>query len=713
MLLLKAKKTLIKCLILLIFCFIIIPVMAQEYPKSYADRLETLGIKGKFIEKNTTSSGGVDYNLYLSSQTDVLPDSDSETINLIICDDESFFVNINVYCNKYNVTGSNLVTIYSENETNLHIALKDNYFIVPESYFLISENFEPLKVFMKSLHDAKNIDTMKLEDYIVSNDTLSTNILIKQGFIKIYKTLSFESLYYMTLLCILIIFVSGIYNMASNLKKNKLNFTSTEKILSVNRLREIILLLLILIFTIITFSLLSYQSFVHTGVFSIDGVFFEFYKSAFFIESGYLDNAKKLELISLSILGIFTLLITFYFSLKNKVFINTKLFICDNFSNLSYLKVYKVLFIGTVILILYLSFFISIPFIMGTVFILLINLTIFLLCSSVVFDFSKNEKMLIVILGSLTVLFGVLSAKYIPAQLIEGTLESKDLITTNEPIVFLPIVADTNKEVSIKSLEVQVPIFIDDYLIYHPGYTTISNRNVESFNLDTINKVYLVSSPNFIDNASMLFKNPQLTFIFKDDKLKNAFLINNAYNLSPNLFLSLTINCSIVKGSSFDIPIELYGVNDSGEILKSIEQSRVYFPGCAELDEDFIINYPINHSMENLLSKSDRAILWVDIFDGNILKNLTLTPVPSSVYIDELNLLPFKNKLVEIKSPEISKKIEIYSHRIASDYIIEGELNDKDISNQINSLISNGRLGEKFVVWSNYPNYMIYNKYIN
>jgi len=305
--------------------------------------------------------------------------------------------------------------------------------------------------------------------------------------------------------------------------------------------------------------------------------------------------------------------------------------------------------------------------------------------------FSYKEKLVLIIALFILIIGATNSVKFFPASLEKVY---RDLIGVNHKIVMLPYYkdADPNEFFQDYSINVNFPVFIDDYLIYDKKFKNIYNKNIKEFKANTN---YIIvgdfSSDEFIKD---LVLNNNLLNEFRVSGVSNLIKVNN-----DNLDFSQDINISIIIDCSIDIKpttISIAKVND--ESKKKLEYNDLlYFLGCNNDQSSQTLSYKVPFNTD--INKGD--IFYIKGIDFKYVKAVLITAENKQLNIDYYKI-PTTNYFSKITN---GNDVYVYGSNTKNIDFTNNVLNSNEfsISPNINKLKENGFIGNQFTIWTIKP----------
>lgn len=277
--------------------------------------------------------------------------------------------------------------------------------------------------------------------------------------------------------------------------------------------------------------------------------------------------------------------------------------------------------------------------------------------------------------------------------------EKKELFGVFESEVLLPF------EKSLRPLQIfkpflvdrtAPPIFVDEYMVYHPAFTKITNKNIEFFRMAGS---YILVENNSDDVNEALVKNSELVTALTQPEFSSRFIVTD-FEFDANTVYSgvISVDCSRSR-DPFIATVEVYAENYHDR------QAFSYFPGCG--GSTFQSGGSVtSSSIEELLKYNvildysyvpDGTVVF-DISDAESLVDFEL--FAGDTKLEKVNLIDGQGRKIIAKTINDTQELYVYSGDVL-DEGFEVELSDEfDISEPINELKLDNLLDNPFTVWS-------------
>ncbi len=290
-----------------------------------------------------------------------------------------------------------------------------------------------------------------------------------------------------------------------------------------------------------------------------------------------------------------------------------------------------------------------------------------------------------------------------------------DLFAADTKVIFLPYQKDIDGShptfIQKKIIKSETPIFVDNYLIFHPKYDSINH--IELFDINKISKsggiiLHPQKSEKMYEN---LLKNEELRNFYVTNQTTNKIYFKNEnadyidrYSLLLEIECTEDINPQIIN-------LSYMSKNNEDEKSKLKSTPIANFSGCSQGE----LNQTLEVSLEDELYENE-YMFSIDGIDLKFIKNIKV--ITDGNTPDDIKFIDYneneKFKIIEQKSGtsifvlniDKPKKLDLQSP-------IQTEEKGLNLSENINKLIQKGLLKDSFKVWSTEANTVIYNKLSN
>jgi hypothetical protein len=255
--------------------------------------------------------------------------------------------------------------------------------------------------------------------------------------------------------------------------------------------------------------------------------------------------------------------------------------------------------------------------------------------------YSKKEKTLFGMLMGFFVFTNIGYTILTQGRFDEPKYDTKDLIGVTDDMVMLPYKKEHTGYTLFKDFLIgsDLPIFVDNYLIYYPGFSKVSNRSVGGFN-DVGS--YLVVNPSREDLAGFILKGSGSSLSLLDkiggEQVGNMFYlrepIEDLRSDDPDdekdhgYYFRFVFDCTReIKTNT--IRIRNYYVEGDSKVSRS-ERELMHFPGCGR--EETIIAEEVveNGTVVEEIPEGEKLLAYMVDYE-----------IPIKFTLDNLNVYEF------------------------------------------------------------------------
>lgn len=320
---------------------------------------------------------------------------------------------------------------------------------------------------------------------------------------------------------------------------------------------------------------------------------------------------------------------------------------------------------------------------------------------------STKDIFIVTILLAVTLLsaFGIREVLYS----IASARKPINLVVSTDKFISLPYTRSYAANSVFKShlYTYKYPIFANQYLVFHPDFKYIVNRNSLLFDASTY-KNFIFTAQNTSDFIRDLLGNPYLQKLFTVEKTSNywnTLLIDPLLIPVDGLYLKIKIDCSTTLVGQRDIYLNVYSMKEK---LSTDDSILFNFPGCATNKDvaTYMISLPI------LKDSTTTSLILLNISNFNYLDSLKI-----ELYGNSNIPLEFTPMFMDLTSSVLLSNISdtdsyIYnfSSDIPGDVVLENTTDKSlsyDLSVPLNYLLFNKLLANPLVLWSNSINAFI------
>ncbi|MEM4260935.1 MAG: hypothetical protein QXG00_06875, partial [Candidatus Woesearchaeota archaeon] len=197
--------------------------------------------------------------------------------------------------------------------------------------------------------------------------------------------------------------------------------------------------------------------------------------------------------------------------------------------------------------------------------------------------FNKSQKIFVLVIAIIIFMI-VFTLKYYNKnriQLIEFKLFNEDSKLVVNPIIY--DLDDSSKFTFVQKHDInqRTPIFLNDYLIYHPNFKKIVNTDIKGINLNEDN-FYITVRNKTGSTIVKLISDENYSNIIKSDKPTKTIILKSSENNVESIIVNIVENC--LK------PIDPYVVElnqidfKDGNLEYSFTDKILNSKGCNDLD---------------------------------------------------------------------------------------------------------------------------------
>jgi hypothetical protein len=304
--------------------------------------------------------------------------------------------------------------------------------------------------------------------------------------------------------------------------------------------------------------------------------------------------------------------------------------------------------------------------------------------------YSTTQKYKLLLLILLFGFFGILLNPVFDYLL--GRPVSEALFNTREDFVLLPYTKEYAGNVVFADFELtpDYPIYVDDYLVFHPDFDVIHNKNVSSLDVEGN---FIISLTEKKDYAEAFYTSNPFKEVLKVEKLSKAFYLSDV-DTKQSYSLKFYINCT---ADPEKIYIKEFNQVDSE--IKSKSSLVLYFPGCSETSSDAsLVTYQVPFSV----SEGDvpERLFMIEGIDEKSIDRIEVYENDFSKDVNFLNTEMLKGRVFEQKLNSNSE-ITAYSADINVSNSFSNVFGEPfNISQAINALKEQDVLENPATIWS-------------
>ena len=283
----------------------------------------------------------------------------------------------------------------------------------------------------------------------------------------------------------------------------------------------------------------------------------------------------------------------------------------------------------------------------------------------------------------------------------------EDLIGVKDNIVLLPYDKYHPKYVIFKDhmISGQHPIFVDDFLVYHPDFKFIQNKNIKDFSSDE--NFYILKFGSAEIKKEIATNTTLLQALTGGTKGRTFYIENLETTLIKNNYsIELEVECRVINKP---VNVDVRYTVKKGTSATQKKETLIYFPGCLTLENSATYGVPISF-LDDLkadlvlmeLMNIDRGIRSVKLFLNNQKQPLQ--------FINEDNIRMDEVYFLERKKGD---KIVVYSHSLMKEISLNRVGETQNISEVLNRFGPEGNLRNPFRIWSVDNGVIVKNDFVN
>jgi len=310
--------------------------------------------------------------------------------------------------------------------------------------------------------------------------------------------------------------------------------------------------------------------------------------------------------------------------------------------------------------------------------------------------FTKKEKILILS----TILLFSFGVFYYQNFSLRSVFRFEDLIGVPDRIVSLPYKKQTSDSALFNSLSeynINYPLFIDEFLIYHPNYKKFINKNISKF--DENNSNFIILSKSYERLIKGLLSNPVIIKNIEVSNFKNLVFIENpdANNISQ-LILNADLNCIYKTTNTFKVKVYYF----EGTSFRNIEYDLGNVLGCNSVNQKYSFKLPPE------ISSKDFFMFEFSGMDRRFINTYKFENEENSLAL-KISEIGVKNNLYFYVTSNLTSGSEITNYTVSDKSDIS--FDNSDITENLNKLKRDKYIGNTFNVWSLEPYRLIVNEF--
>ena len=316
-----------------------------------------------------------------------------------------------------------------------------------------------------------------------------------------------------------------------------------------------------------------------------------------------------------------------------------------------------------------------------------------------VFDYiySAKEKLIFITIAIFIILAGFLFNFRSKGDSFD--YKEEDLIGVTDEVVLLPYSKQLGENTLMNEYNFSgsEPVFVDNYLVYTPNNSRIENKNAKEFKNEG---VFYIQNGDLEDIVSAINSNESLSGELRSEEPSNFFRIKNfgkeIGGSEPEI--QITFSCKRQDLGMDKIKVDYYYFEE-GEVLHD-NKTLLYFPGCSKIDEPetYKVKLDTPFTESEFLFMRLVNVLKSDIEEIKIIHG-------DQVYAPEYFSKGRGYEIIDSGGLTNSAIVPVTNYIFGDSYGLgfEMTLNEEDkfdMSVPINELIKEGKLKDRFLIWS-------------
>lgn len=353
------------------------------------------------------------------------------------------------------------------------------------------------------------------------------------------------------------------------------------------------------------------------------------------------------------------------------------------------------LFLYIISIVLLVNFFNNFSFEL-LIFFTIFNILVFTLMArkSVDFYIYFSNKQKITITTIVLLLVGI--SIYFQNSSKAPSFKYENLIGISDKVVLLPYKKQTSEDVlfnSFKDTNLNYPLFVDEFLVFHPEYSKYLNKNISKFEEKDENFILVAKSSDRLLRG--ILSNPKILTNLDSSNNSRHILVNQSIPNS-DIYINLNVNCTYKDENNFRIKSYFTDRNS----FKSSELNLGNLVGCNSDNKTYTFKLPnqILISENFIVQFINKDLRFINsFFFENSSKDTNLVykefEVKNNFYF---YIESFKNSNGQISNYFVTDKTEI-------------SFGNTDFIENINILKKDKFIGNTFNIWSLDPYRIIIN----
>lgn len=317
-----------------------------------------------------------------------------------------------------------------------------------------------------------------------------------------------------------------------------------------------------------------------------------------------------------------------------------------------------------------------------------------------VFDYiySAKEKLIFTAVAIFIIFIGFLFNFRAGGDSFE--YREEDLIGVTDEVVFLPYSKQLGENTLMNEYNFSgsEPVFVDNYLVYAPNHSRVENKNAKEFKNEG---VFYIQNGDLEDIVLAIDSNEGLFNELRSEEPSNFFRIKNLKKEfgSSEPEIQITFSCKRPDIGTDKIKVDFYYLEEG--VVGHDDKTLLYFPGCSKIGE------PETYKVKLEIPYTDSEYLFMRLVDflGSDIEEIMIID-GDQVYSPEYFSKGRGYVIIDSGGLTDSAIVPVTNYIFGDSYDLSFDLNlDEegkfDISVPINELIKEGKLKDRFLIWSN------------
>ena len=306
--------------------------------------------------------------------------------------------------------------------------------------------------------------------------------------------------------------------------------------------------------------------------------------------------------------------------------------------------------------------------------------------------YSVRERIALLAIFTLTLVLGVGYRHYYSLE--NAGFKPEPLIDIGDKYAFFPYSKDYGKNALFQKyiIKPEYPLFLDYYLIYHPKFSKIQNKNISDFE-NTGN--FIILNSGLRDTSEFLVNNFELLSNFNQTLSMNFGVENFDFSLGSKYSIKIYFNCTKALPTE-NIYIKLFYDSYENDVTK-VEKPLVYFPGCDATIRSVSYTLPVE------IGFTGHGNVIINIYE---IYGLVPSYIKSISFYKDGLLIPVKyftynkDEKIFLRNINSGDTVTNYSFTDISDKTFENKLDSEfDLSEKANGLVKEKLLRNPFLIW--------------